>query len=174
MKLVTRIAFFVIAVLAILGGAAYTVYQQTASVWNGLLAVAVTAILLSVLVDEVLGFGVFLGKRRAERDMPSPEEQIAKMMAQMRERLGIPPGGEREDDDEDEHEKELARRMDDVANTLTDPDLKEFAFHFAHIAQDCPSSLEHAKRLHDLTTNIEARLRASSQAALTGDRPTMH
>lgn len=171
MKLVFRIVTMLVIAASFLGGTGLAAWEVTRNPWWALGVILAVALALSKFVDEVLGIGVFFGRRQAERETPTPEEHIRSMMDALRQR-GI---GVASDDEHDEHEEQIVARLKEVADTITDPDLKEFAFHFAHIATDCPGAAVHAARMHELVPFIDARLRASTVAPQNDDdRPQVH
>jgi hypothetical protein len=193
MKLFRHIALFVLWTLGALAMVAVGVYQLTAgNVYWSIAATVLTGILLAELVNVVFNFGIFVGKRQAEREAEDEDDgetsftfpkdmpkglQMA-IMSEMR-KAGLRPVSMHkvgaDDDDEDANEEQIIMRLKAVSEEITDPDMKEFAFHFTHIATDCPGSLAHATRMHEVVAHIEARLRASTVAAQNDDdRPTLH
>jgi hypothetical protein len=189
MKLIFRIVSLLTIAAALLAGAGLAAWEITGNHWWVLGAILVVALMLSKLVDEVLGVGIFFGRRQVEREAEEQQEELdtdgREMPPGMKQAISgalakyglkpvsmhrVGPGDEDDDDDED-----IVERMQAIADEITDPDMKEFAFHFAHIATDCPGSAAHAARMHELVAFIDARLRASTVAPQNdSDRPQVH
>lgn len=188
MKLVFRSVMLLAAAAVLLAAAGIAAWEQTHSPWWALGAIIGVALALAKIVDEALGIGVFFGRRQAERDAAEREEPtlpgmenmppgMAKAVMEALKARGLRPisahqvGGGAPDEDEEE----IVVTMKMIADMITDGDLKEFAFHFTHIAQDCPGSLAHAKRMQEVVAHIEARLHASTVAAQNDtERPVLH
>lgn len=184
MKLIFRIFSLLVVAAAFLASAGLAAWQITGSTWWALLAILATSILLGKVVAEAIDIGVFFGRRQVEREAdddegsdtdgrampPGMKEAIAGALG----KVGLRPVSMHRVGAGDD-EGQVIERMHTIAEEITDPDMKEFAFHFAHIATDCPGSVAHAARMHELVAFIDARLRASTVAPQNDDdRPQLH
>jgi hypothetical protein len=182
MKLVLRLVILLGSVLVLLASAAFVTMQITSNIWIALSVVFLVSVILANLVDEVLAIGTFFGQRAAAREEEDPDADIRAAASEALSKVGLRiasmqrvGAGYEEDEDAPDAEKIIIRRLQNVAEAIQDPDMKEFTFHFKHIATDCPGSLAHVRRMEDLVVHLDTRLKASPIRPESDDtRPLVH